>query len=227
MVQLTRREMIDRIAAAAMAVSAMGRSADGWSQAADAASQEDRRLLAVPDFADFRSFVRISAALTGIDATQLAPDSRVDATGSPNGADPSQAVKQAYFNLARIDLSAYDSLKREFDQNLGAGTGQSGQQLSAAATLLLKSGTPGVADLTRSIIMAWYFGVWYEWTFDTSGESDPSLKPRFTIVSAEAYTEGWIWRIAQSHAPGYSNLRFGHWAFPPGAGLELGVFELK
>ena len=225
MTQFTRRDVVDTLIAAA-AVTALETPALSLAQAPDEQSLRDRQLLK-DEFTDFQRFIKVSAALTGIDEGHLAPD-RNTTKGVPSGADPGQAVKQAYFNLARIDPGVFKTLLNEFKSNLGTGGSHTDKQMMNAAAKLLMSGSPGVADLARSIIMAWYFGVWYEWSppLPPGGKPDNKLKPRFTVVSAEAYTQGWIWRIAQSHAPGYSNLRFGHWAFPPGPGLAIDDFKL-
>jgi hypothetical protein len=225
MTQFSRRDVVDTLIAAA-AVTALGSSALSLAQAPDEQSLQDRQLLQ-DDFTDFQRFIKVSAALTGVDEGHLAPD-RNTTKGVQSGADPGQAAKQAYFNLAKIDPGVFKALLHEFETNLGPGAPHTWRQMTDAAAKLLTIGNSAVADLARSIIMAWYFGVWYEWSppHPPGGKSDNSPKPRFTVVSAEAYTQGWIWRIAQSHAPGYSNLRFGHWAFPPGPGLAIDEFKL-
>src|ERR1700733_10430571 len=100
MTQLRRRDVVDTLIAVA-ATAGLERPGLSLAQASDEQSSNDRRLL-TDEFNDFRRFIRVSAALTGIDEGHLAPD-RTTNSGVPSGADPSQAVKQAYFNLARID----------------------------------------------------------------------------------------------------------------------------
>jgi hypothetical protein len=224
MTKFTRRDVVDTLIAAAAAAT-LESPGLSLAQASDEQSSHERQLL-TDEFKDFRRFIKVSAALTGIDEGHLAPD-RNSNSGVPSGADPGQAVKQAYFNLAGIDPGVFNMLLSEFESNLGPGAPHTARQMTDAAAKLITSGGSGVSDLARSIIMAWYFGVWYEWRPPSTAKPDSPLKPRFTVVSSEGYTQGWIWRIAQSHAPGFSNLRFGHWAFPPGPALATDVFKLK
>lgn len=200
----TRREVIHTLVAATGAA-ALENPLLASAQPADEEGLLDRQSLTPPALKDFQDFIAISEALTGIDGDLLAPDR------NPAHADPAQSVKVAYFRLATVEAATYLALKQEFFAALSREAKRDGPALTRAATPLLSSASPGVADLARSILMAWYFGVWYEW--NVGGRA------RFTVVSAQAYTEGWVWRIAEAHAPGYSNLRFGHWAHPPSAGF--------
>jgi hypothetical protein len=220
MTKFTRRDVLDSLVMTAAAATLESPAARA--QPANDQSAADRQALAAAGFQAFRDFILVSAALTGIQADLLAPDRKPlkhdgkivpDAAGMPipDGADPTQAVKLAYFNLATSD-PAYTQLQTEFKAQIQGKTDP--QTLTNAATHLLMSTQP-VSDLARSIIMAWYFGAWYEWRV-------PHEKARFTIVSAEAYSQSWAWRIAQAHPAGNSNLRFGHWAFPPPPALDPG-----
>jgi hypothetical protein len=213
MSDMTRRDLLATLIATATAAAVDPLLARA--QPAETELAEARRTLSGEGFADFREFLRVSEALTGIDGDLLAPG-REMTNGVPSGADPHQAVKLAYFELARAN-PAYSALLREFRDSAAE---PAGGDASAAARKLLLSATDGVKELARSIIMSWYFGVWYEWR--VSGG-----KPRFTVVSADAYTQGWIWRIAEAHPPGYSNLRFGHWAFPPPQSFDIANLKPK
>jgi len=220
MTTFKRREVVNTLIGAA-AVAALSNPVCARAQGTNSAPTTPGATTE-PTFEDLRAFIAVSAALTGIQDTLLAPNSKAklledqktfarDEHGRliPDGADPTRDVKLAYFHLASAD-SSYHQLLLEFQEGVKAhGTDPAG--LTSAATKLLVSPTKGVMELARSILMAWYFGVWYEWT---------GAKPRFTVVSADSYTQGWIWRIAEAHPPGYSNLRFGHWAFPPPAGFD-------
>ncbi len=112
----------------------------------------------------------------------------------------------------------YPRLLSQFESGLNPKNGTNSVDFTELARTLLSA--KEIGDLARSIVMAWYFGVWYEWQVPNAG-------PRFTVVSAEAYTQGWIWRIAQAHAPGWSNLRFGYWAFAPSQSFDLDKIQLK
>lgn len=179
MTTFTRREVLGTLADSIVVVAA--------SNVLPASAQDTDRT-------SFRDFIAVSAALTGIRSELLAPE-----------ADPTQHVKEAYFQLAR-QHPAFSQLIAENASH-------------ADPADLLKSQSPGVAHLSRSIILVWYLGAWYEW--DEKGDTT-----HFTIVSAGAYTEGWIWKIAQTHAPGFSNLRYGYWAFPPAGGFHPDRFEV-
>jgi hypothetical protein len=39
--------------------------------------------------------------------------------------------------------------------------------------------------------------------------------PPFVTVSMDAYTQSWVWRIAQTHPMGYSEWQFGYWTKDP------------
>lgn len=209
MTKFTRRDLIDSMVVTAAAM-AMGPLASLAQPEDEESLQKVRDALLKPAaYQDFLGFIRVSSALTGIADVLLAPASKStkDKNGQPivDAADPTQAVKLAYFNLARAH-PAYPSLMEEFRGKAGNG-GASAKTLNDAALELISSMQP-IQELARSIIMAWYFGVWYEWNV-------PNDKPRFTIISADAYTQGWAWRIVEAHPAGYSNMRFGHWAFEP------------
>ena len=35
------------------------------------------------------------------------------------------------------------------------------------------------------------------------------------MISPKAYTQGWVWRVAQAHPMGYSDMQFGYWTREP------------
>jgi hypothetical protein len=216
----TRRRILNALAGLTTAA-ALGDAVPAAAQSSDAESIAEREALIGEAFDHFQRFIRLSAVLTGIDGKVLAPASvgSKDASGQleSTAADPTQAYKLAYFNLAFKD-PVYPSLLSQFEAALTPAVRGDPVLLGRLAVTLLH-GADGVKELARSIIMAWYFGVWYEWL--------PKAKPRFTVVSAAAYTQGWVWRIAQAHAPGWSNLRFGYWAFAPAASSDPKTIRLK
>jgi hypothetical protein len=214
---LTRRTILNALAGAA-ALAALGDRS--WAQVNGGSLPRMREVLTGAGFEEFRRFLLLSSVLTGIEAAQLT--AAFAAAKDPSsgqlmsaGADPTLTHKVAYFELALSDQS-YPALLRQFESGLTPDVKASPEMLSQLAAQLLK-GPQG--DLARSITMAWYFGLWYEW------RTKP--KARFTVVSADAYAQGWVWRIAQAHAPGSSNLRFGYWAFEPPPMSRPGSFELK
>jgi hypothetical protein len=77
---------------------------------------------------------------------------------------------------------------------------------------------PKLKYLGRSIILAWYLGVWYDpKTLERyNGPGDQAFPvPPVKVISPTAYTQGWTWRVAQAHPMGYSELRYGYWHDEP------------
>jgi Membrane bound FAD containing D-sorbitol dehydrogenase len=182
MTDLTRRKMLT--VAAATAASAVSTTSLPTPAAADDAS-------------DLKLFVSLSAALTGIAESKLAP-----------AVDPIQ-IKNDYFKQAKLD-PAFDNLMKIIR----------GDPLNpvAAAGLVMNNPDPTIKYLGRSIILAWYLGVWYKPTtllsYNTSADQPFPVTP-LKVVSPAAYTQGWTWRAAQAHPMGYSELRFGYWSQDP------------
>jgi hypothetical protein len=75
--------------------------------------------------------------------------------------------------------------------------------------------------LARSIVLMWYLGAWYDPNDlrRASTVEKPIVSPR-TIISAKAYTQGWVWKIAQAHPMGFSEMQFGYWGQPPKLSLN-------
>lgn len=134
------------------------------------------------------NFVALSTILTGIAANKLAPN--VDPTN----------VKQSYFDIAQQEagqtfqemLARYSALKS---------AGKSNDQI--ATDILHNSGT-AIGNTARSVMAMWYLGSWY-----------PADGSAPHVVSANAYTQGWAWRVAQAHPMGFSQLRYGYWRSDP------------
>ena len=68
--------------------------------------------------------------------------------------------------------------------------------------------------LLVAVILAWYLGVWYGPTVLAQVPAPFPVNP-LKVVSPVAYTQGWVWRVAQAHAMGYSEQRFGYWSDEP------------
>ncbi len=69
--------------------------------------------------------------------------------------------------------------------------------------------------LARSIVLMWYLGSWYE---PDDLKTLPLTAPSFikhTVISPKAYTQGWVWSVAQAHPMGYSDMQFGYWTREP------------
>ena len=152
---------------------------------------------AADEAADRVLFVTLSSALTGIDEARLAP-----------AVDPVQ-IKNQYFNQAKTD-PAFDSLMQIIRADPSNPT--------AAADKVMNNADPTIKYLGRSIILAWYLGAWYEpRILEKYDSATPGLfpVPVAKIISPAAYTQGWTWRVAQTHPMGYSEWRFGYWSEDP------------
>lgn len=143
-------------------------------------------------------FVELSSVLTGIPQQSLAPS-----------VDPFD-VKTEYYdyankqdgpNLARL-LQIYSQIR-----------GQSPQQIANA---VFNQSGPAICFLARSIMLEWLLGSWYA-PADLQKWSNPSVPGPIpsVVISANAYTQGWTWKLAQSKPMGDSNETFGYWNSAP------------
>lgn len=145
---------------------------------------------------DIATFVAVSAVLTGIAASKLAPL-----------LDPTD-VKTQYFDYAKQqDAAALQQLLDIFTANRG-------QPPAAIAQAIFGS---DVAWFARSVMLEWYLSTWYApadlQTY--AANPGPTTTPNGTVISSVAYTQGWAWSVAQAHPMGYSNFRFGYWSANP------------
>ena len=155
------------------------------------------------------AFVLLSAALTGITETKLAPG--FDLAKSEPGSDPVD-VKQEFFNwvnkrrpavLRRLLQIAADS------QKLPAAD-------RAQAIIDKVQATPDTKYLARSIVSMWYLGAWYDPDHLRALVERPNPPPaKFEVISPKAYAQGWALRVAQAHPMGFSEMQFGYWTREP------------
>jgi hypothetical protein len=144
---------------------------------------------------DMTDFVTLSAALTGIVAAKLAP-----------AADPID-IKRDYFKLLNEKQpAAFDKLLTIVRDNRNA---------PAQAIIDKVQADPESKFLARSIVLMWYLGAWYD-----PGELKMLTEPSppevsHKVISAKAYTQGWVWRVAQAHPMGSSDMQFGYWQRKP------------
>ena len=145
-------------------------------------------------------FVGLSAVLTGIDQSKLAPP-----------LDPIN-IKQTYFDYAQKQKPAdFQQLLDIFNKNQSLPPAQVGD------IILNKSGD-AIRYLARSVMLMWYLGSWYDPATlqQYNGKNPPPGSPPATaVISSEAYTQGWVWSVAQAHPMGYSNFTFGYWSQQP------------
>jgi hypothetical protein len=152
-------------------------------------------------------FVQLSAALTGIAAAKLAAPNFSAAIRNSDPVD----IKRDYFAwvnqrhpavLRRLLQFARDSQKPPVAD-------------PAQAIIDKVNATPETKYLGRSIVLMWYLGAWYDPNHLQALAEQPSLPPKFKVISSKAYTQGWVWRVAQAHPMGFSEMQFGYWARPP------------
>ena len=66
----------------------------------------------------------------------------------------------------------------------------------------------------------WYLGSWYvPGVLGGGGFAPPPLQ----VISAQAYTNGLVWKVMQSHPMGFSPFTFGYWSQTPGPLSSFGV----
>jgi hypothetical protein len=199
-VGLTRRTMLTGAAATTVVVT-VGVDTPTVAQSANPDPTAD----------NVKHFVTLSAALTGIPADKLAP--RTDSIG----------LKQDYFkwiNDNANEPSAFASLLQIAKDN----------EPNSQAIIDKSQASGDTKFLARSIVLMWYLGAWYapadlKKLVDKKSAAKPTFIPH-TVISPKAYAQGWVWRIAQAHPMGYSDMQFGYWARDP-APLDDFVFRTK
>lgn len=144
--------------------------------------------------ADLDAFVALSAALTGIAATMLRP--RLDT-----------------FQLAQTYLAIIARHCPEvLAELLAAYRANKTSPPATIADVLLNQSGDAVRYLSRSTMLLWYLAAWYE---PEQLQNPPPGGPQFRIVSQDAYINGWVWAVAQTHPMGYSQWSFGYWTQDP------------
>jgi len=141
-------------------------------------------------------FLELSAVLTGVAKAKLAP-----------AVDPIK-IKLEYLAQAKKE-HAFGQLLDLFSRNKGAPN---------VGDIICNKSEPNVRFLARSIMLMWYLGVWYDpkdlrRLAESPKPEDEKVLP--VVISSKAYTQGWVWRVAQTHPMGASEWTFGHWATKP------------
>jgi hypothetical protein len=164
---------------------------------------------------DMDAFVKMSAALTGIAVKMLAPDT--DSLG----------LRQAYFDFlvkskeraaglaTLLQVAKGVSLPIPTDPTSG-GIIQQGDVDRLVQAIAAKG--DDAKYFARSVTLMWYLGAWYEPKVLQALATAPDPSKVFvghTVVSSKAYTQGWLWRVAQAHPMGYSDMQFGYWTRAP------------
>jgi hypothetical protein len=152
-------------------------------------------------------FVQLSAALTGIAADKLAAPNFAALVRNSDPVD----IKRDYFAWVN---QRYPALLRRLLQI--ARDSQKPPVTDPAKAIIDKvQAAPDTKYLARSIVLMWYLGAWYEPNHLRELERPNPPPPKFKVISSKAYTQGWVWRVAQAHPMGFSEMQFGYWARPP------------
>jgi hypothetical protein len=144
---------------------------------------------------DMTGFIALSSVLTGIAATSLLPSF------------PTNDVHQQILDAAWADdPDALTELLAAFT----AATQRFPNDPAMVLRTLLVSGDSPIALMAKSIILAWYSGAWYA----TAGLY-PAKTRSARVLSAIAYEQGYMWKVAQAHAMGSADYPFGYWNGQP------------
>lgn len=164
----------------------------------------DTATVAQSAISDMDAFVELSVALTGIRKEKLTP------------ATDSIGIKQDYFKWVNEKEPAAFALLLQIAKD----------NKDAPQAMIDKSqASNDTKFLARSIVLMWYLGSWYAPTdLQQLVDSKSLLVPPHTVISPKAYTQSWVWRIAQAHPMGYSDMQFGYWTRDP-APLEDFIFR--
>jgi len=194
---ITRRSVLAG-AAAATAAATIGSDVPALAQAADPPT-------------DLEVFVTLSSALTGIAGNKLKPfaDSLDLSKDYLTWVTDWAAKKPSTAFTTLLQITRSTSLPVFKDDGI----------IKQPDVDRLVKAIEGKGDepkyLARSIVLMWYLGSWYE---PDDLKNLPLTAPSFikhTVISPKAYTQGWVWRVAQAHPMGYSDLQFGYWTREP------------
>jgi len=166
-----------------------------------------------PDKDAKNQFAKLSQALTGIDLSILAPN-----------VDPFGMNAEVFAKAKAADANTLQTILNKF-------SGTSGSPPKSVTQILGEDAKDESAKfLMRSIILGWYLGAWYapqDLKKNFYGAKDPQHSYYSTrryskevliphdVISPNAYTNSMVWRVAQAHPMGYSNLQFGYWGQEP------------
>jgi hypothetical protein len=144
-------------------------------------------------------FVALSAILTGIAGDKLHPT--LDAFGTA----------REYLVYATDHGGAlFGQLMALYLQNSTLPPDQ-------IAGLIFQNQQAPVAYMARTVMLMWYLGSWYGPDGLAAYHANTSVPAPFVVISSNAYTQGWAWRVGQAHPMGYSDWRFGYWNTQPPA----------
>jgi hypothetical protein len=153
---------------------------------------------------DMIAFENLSAALTGVAKAKLAPDT-----------DPID-IKQEYFGWVKDNEPAAFTALLQIAKSTTFSPGTDGIIKQADVDKLVHAieAKDDTKYLARSIVLMWYLGSWYK-PADLMQLKGTQGFISHTVISPKAYTQGWLWRVAQAHPMGYSEMQFGYWTRDP------------
>jgi hypothetical protein len=194
--EVSRRAMLSGAAATTAAVAVGAGDISAYARTADPNSDQD-----------MMAFLVLSQALTGIKVAVLAPEfaqpKDTDILDADPGTDPFN-VKNDYFRwINASDAPTFEKLLQIARDH----------RQSALDIISQVKAHDDTKFLARSIVLLWYLGSWYKPADLANPPADGPILSQ--VVSAKAYTLGFVWQIAQAHPMGYSNLQFGYWSREP------------
>ena len=142
-------------------------------------------------------FVGLSAILTGIAASNLKPF--LDTHGTA----------QTYLDVARTRGGP------AFGQMMSIFAANQSKPPQTVGQIILEQSGDDVAFMAKSVMLLWYLASWYAPADLKAYRANPAAPAPFTVVSSDAYTQGWVWRVGQTHPMGFSKWRFGYWNTAP------------
>jgi hypothetical protein len=149
-----------------------------------------------------RTFLELSAELTGYSATDL------EGTGL---VDPLFALFEQQVNAATLELF-YGTARRILAQR--------SQRARAHAMRVDLLASPTLWPMATMLVQAWYTGAWTNlppsWYAFTGQQPPAGITPGATnVVSALAYEQQLSYRGAGAHPPGARPTGHGGWSIPP------------
>lgn len=143
---------------------------------------------------DMNNFVGLCVVLTGASKNVISP-----------GFDTMNIKEQVYAPAAADNAAALAALLDQY-----AALVADGKSPTEIIAQIMQPKEQPTALLARSIILAWYSGAWY-----ASAELFAAQQPTARVLSAVAYEQGLMWKVAQAHAMGSADYPFGYWNSPP------------
>jgi hypothetical protein len=174
---------------------------------------------------DMILFMLLSAALTGVSEAKLGltkgfnpvpQDLKLsDISGLRLVADPVDIKRDYFIWLNEKHPAGLERLLQLTRESLNP-AGRTRQQ----AIIEKVQAADDTKFLARSIVLMWYLGAWYDPNdLRQASTADQTASPR-AIISAKAYTQGWVWKVAQAHPMGFSEMQFGYWSQAPKLKLD-------